>query len=49
LNFFFLETIIEIENKKHNKHHRNTDEGGEAMGEDINMTQMMVGKKWVKN
>ena len=29
--------------KKHNEHQYNTDEGGQAMGEDINITQMMVG------
>ena len=35
--------------QKHNKHQHNTDEGEQAMGEDINITQMMVGKQWVKN
>jgi len=29
-----------------NKHQHNTDEGGQAMGEDINITQVMVGKQW---
>jgi len=35
--------------KKHNKNQHNTDEGGQVMGEDIDITQMMAGKQWVKN
>jgi len=43
------ETLTKTEDEKNNKHQHNTDEGGQAMGEYINITQMMVGKQWVKN
>ena len=33
--------------KKHKKHQHNTYEGRQEVGEDINITQMMVGKQWV--
>ena len=33
------------EKQQQNKHQHNTDEGGQAVGEDINITQMMVGKQ----
>jgi len=46
---FTVERKKRADKKKHNKHQHNTDEGGQAMGEDINITQMMAGKQWVKH
>ena len=38
--------MIKSTKKKHNKQQHNKDEGGQARGEDINITQVMVGKQW---
>ena len=41
--------VVQKTKQKNNTQQHNADEGGQAMGEDIDTTQMMAGKQWVKN